>query len=102
VPLSPTDGIYELGGWKYQLVLLEGGTAEERAVGKLSFKGKEVVGSPFARIRTELGEFMWSKSECDQPRWGWYQIDPKKKYARWIRVRIDQSQKGPIWKTVKE
>ena len=102
VVMSPTDGVYETGHWKYQSVVLGRGTSEEKPVGKLSFKGKEVVGNKFDRIRTDLGEFMWSGSGCDESRWGWHRIDPQKKYARWLRVRIDESHEGPVWRTIKE
>ena len=102
VAMNPTDSVYETGHWKYQSVVLGRGTSEEKAVGKLSFKGKEVVGNKFDRIRTDLGEFMWSGTRCGEARWGWYRIDPQKKYARWMRVRIDESREGPVWRTIKE
>src|SRR5262245_26423052 len=50
VPLNPEDGIYTTGEWKYQCVVLGAGTPEQKVTGKLSFKGKEVVGTPFARL----------------------------------------------------
>ena len=102
VPLNPTDGVYTEGDWTYQLVVLKRGTAAATGVGKLSFKGKEVVGSPFARLRNELGEFMWAGYECGTPRLGWYRIDPRKKYARWTMVRIDEAQQGPFWTVTKQ
>ena len=102
VPMNPTDGVYGSGDWKYQLVVLGRGTQEEKAVGKLSFKGKEVVGNRDDRIRTAVGEFMWSGNACDESRWGWYRINPEKKYAKWQRVKIDESQSGPVWRTIKE
>jgi len=100
--LAPGDGVYESGDWKYQFIAFGRGTPEERAAGKLSFKGKEVVGLPFARIRTGLGEFQWAGYECPESRWGWYRIDPEKKYARWVRVRIDPSRRGTVWRTIPE
>ena len=102
VAVRPTDGVYETGYWKYQSVVLGRGTSDEKPVGKLSFKGKEVVGNKFDRIRTDFGEFMWSGTGCDEARWGWYRIDPRKKYAKWLRVRIDESREGPVWRTIKE
>ncbi len=102
VPLNPVDGEYKAGDWTYQFIALGRGTADEKTVGKLSFKGKEVIGSEFARLRSELGEFMWAGYNCGQTQVGWYRINPQKKYARWIMVRIDESQPGPYWKTKKE
>jgi hypothetical protein len=102
VPMNPTDGVYGNGDWKYQFVVLGRGTPDEKAVGKLSFKGKEVIGNNYDRIRSPMGEFMWSGSACDQSRWGWYRIDPQKKYAKWQRVKIDESQNGAVWRTIRE
>ena len=102
VPLTASDGVHKVGDWKHQMVLLAQGTPDEKLVGKLSFKGKEVIGIEFARLRSELGEFMWAGYDCGQSRLGWYRIDPHKKYARWIMVRIDESQPGPYWKTKRE
>jgi hypothetical protein len=102
VPLTPTEGVFAAGDWTYQFVILGKGTPDERSVGKLSWKGKEVVGIPFARLTTEIGEFQWAGYKCDSEHVGWYRIDPRKKYARWIRVRIDQSRDGPVWVTTKE
>ena len=103
VPMNPADGVYGKGEWKYQSFVLGRGTSEEKAVGKLSFKGKEVVGNRDDRIRTVLGEFMWSGNECEQSRLGWYRINPQKKYPRWQRVKIDASRTtGPVWTTIKE
>jgi hypothetical protein len=52
VPLDPVEGIYEQGEWRYQLVILNQGLEARRSVGKLTFRGKEVVGSAYARIAT--------------------------------------------------
>ena len=102
IPANPSDGLFVSGPWKYHFVVLQQGTPDETAIGKLSFKEKEVFGIPFARIQTELGWFQWAGYERGGPRWGWYRIDPGKKYAKWIRVRIDESKSGPFWKTVKD
>ena len=101
VPLNPVDGVYKVGDWTYQLISLGRGTADEKTVGKLSFKDKEVIGSEFDRLRSELGEFMWAGYNCGQSQVGWYRINPQKKYSRWTMVRIDESQQGPYWKTKK-
>ena len=101
VPLDPEDGVYTTGEWKYQCLVLGAGTPEQKVTGKLSFKAKEVVGTPFARLRTQMGEFQWCGRECGTVL-GWYRINPEKKYAKWIRVRIDESKEGPVWRTIKE
>jgi hypothetical protein len=94
------DGIFESGEWKYQLVLLNQGTSQQMSIGKLSFKGKEVIGGPYHRITTNLGQFMWSPYTCQNSRCGWYKINPKKKYSRWIKANINESEHGPAWHTV--
>src|SRR5262245_25938993 len=102
IPLQPGEGSYSKGEWTYQLVILARGTTDERRVGKITFKGKEVVGIPDARLSTSLGEFQWAGYTCDTERVGWYRIDPTKKYARWIQVRIDTSRDGLLWTTIAE
>ena len=56
------------GDWSYHSVVFAGGTAEEKGIGNLTYKGKEVVGNRFDRIRTDLGEFQWAGSIRDE-RW---------------------------------
>src|SRR5216684_2187713 len=73
------DSILQAGQWKYQLLVLNQGTTEQKAIGKLSFKDREVVGSPDHRLVTDLGSFMWSPYSCEATRCGWYKIDPMKK-----------------------
>jgi len=95
-----TDGIFQAGEWKYQLLVLRQGTSEQQTIGQLSFRGKEVNGGPFFRIVTDLGHFMWSPFACEAARCGWYRIDPTKLYSRWTIVKIDESEPGPIWHPV--
>jgi hypothetical protein len=94
------DGTVRSGQWKYQLMLLNQGTPEQESVGKLSFMDKEVIGGPYHRISTPLGEFMWAPYTCERSRCGWYRINPKKKYSRWVRVKINESEEGPVLHTV--
>jgi hypothetical protein len=101
-PLDPADGVYKAGEWQYQLVILNQELADKRAVGKLTYRGKEVIGIAFARITTDVGDFQWAGYGCESERMGWYRIDPQKKYARWVRVRIDESKVGPVWTVRKE
>jgi hypothetical protein len=102
VPLDPVEGIYEQGEWRYQLVILNQGLEARRSVGTLTFRGKEVVGSAYARIATQLGPFQWAGYDWESERIGWYRIDPAKKYARWTRVRIDTSKGGVVGTVIKE
>jgi hypothetical protein len=97
---SDTDGVFQVGEWKYQLIVLGQGTPDQKAIGKLSFKGKEVFGGAYYRIVTDLGHFMWSPYACDAARCGWYRIDPTMLYSRWTLVRIDESENGSIWHPV--
>ncbi len=46
------------------------------------------------RINTDAGQFMWRPQQCDSPESSWYRINPKKKYPRWQKVVIDESEKG--------
>jgi len=95
-----TDGVFQLGQWKYQLLVLSQGTPDQKAIGKLSFKGKEVLGGPDYRIVTDVGHFMWFPYACEAARCGWYRIDPTKLYSRWTIVKIDEAEEGPIWHPV--
>ena len=94
------DGIFQSGDWKYQLMVLGQSTSQPKSIGKLSFQGKEVIGSPYHRIITDLGQFMWSSYSCEQFRCGWHKIDPTKKHSRWVIAKIDDSEQGPVWHTV--
>jgi hypothetical protein len=96
MPLDPAEGVYEAGAWRYQLVVLDEALPSRRAVGKLTYRGKEVLGIAFARITTDLGQFQWAGYGCDWVHVGWYRIDPETKYSRWIRVRIDEAKNGPV------
>src|SRR5215475_8210709 len=88
------DRVYEKGDWKYQVLVLAGGTTARKTIRELTFRNKEVIGDVYHRITTDLGQFMWVSYDCEGSRCGWYKIDPKRKYPRWTRVKIDESEQG--------
>jgi hypothetical protein len=88
----------QLTPWRFEEVGIKG--AQEKLVGRLWYKKKEVIGQLDDRINTDVGVFMWRPQRCDLPQCGWYRINPQKKYPRWRIVVIDESEKEPLWHPV--
>jgi hypothetical protein len=93
------ETLVQSGFWKYELVAVRG--TPQKFVGRLWYKNKEVIGQEDDdRINAEMGQFMWRPQQCDRSECGWYRINSKKKYPRWQKVVIDESEKEKAWHPV--
>jgi len=84
--------------WRFEQVGIKG--AQDKVVGRLWYKKKEVIGQLRDRINTDVGVFMWRPQHCDLSECGWHRINPQKKYPRWRIVVIDESEQDSLWHPV--
>jgi len=88
-PYTPRDEIKEDGEWRLVTVVLLKNTRSQKIIGKIEYRGREVLGTPNHTLITPFGSYTWRAPYDQGYRSGWISNDSDLDVTESIPAEVD-------------